>query len=214
MSRIILALTAAATLSLPAARAQGSLPIAEEVDGKALQAHCRRLLQALETLQAPLPAELDRQLRAVLDDPTLDADTVSVRIQKLLDSRCLVGVNINPESRVKAARGSLPAVLSGDRPTLVLLKVHNEAGVTHPLVVTGPEVRSAETAGPDRWLEAAAVTAKPLGKNLSGEKVEYVVLRLTAHEKGKREATLRFDVGQGTQDLGFRAEVPILFTVR
>jgi hypothetical protein len=214
MPRLILALTAAVTVGLPAARGQSSLPIAEEVDGKALRAHCRRLLQALETLQAPLPAELDQQLRAVLDDPALDADTVSVRIQNLLDSRCLVGVTINPESRVKAARGSLPAILFSEGPTLVLLKVHNEAGVTHPLVVTGPEVRSAETAGPDRWLEAAVAAAKPLGKNLSGEKVEYVLLRLTAQEKGKREATLRFDVGQGTQDLGFRAEVPILFTVR
>jgi hypothetical protein len=37
---------------------------------------------------------------------------------------------------------------------------------------------------------------------------------LTALEAGKREATLNFDVGQGTQDLGFRAEVPILFHVK
>jgi hypothetical protein len=41
-----------------------------------------------------------------------------------------------------------------------------------------------------------------------------VILRLRSSEAGKREATLQFDVGQGTQDLGFRAEVPILFTVR
>src|SRR5262249_51702278 len=32
-------------------------------------------------------------------------------------------------------------------------------------------------------------------------------------EAGKREVVLGFDVGQGTQDLGFRAEVPILFTI-
>jgi hypothetical protein len=38
-------------------------------------------------------------------------------------------------------------------------------------------------------------------------------LRLTARESGKREATLKFDAGQGTQDLGFRAEVPLLFRV-
>jgi hypothetical protein len=41
-----------------------------------------------------------------------------------------------------------------------------------------------------------------------------VLLRLKALEAGKREATLKFDAGQGTQDLGFRAEVPVLFTVR
>ena len=33
-------------------------------------------------------------------------------------------------------------------------------------------------------------------------------------EAGKREATLGFDVGQGTQDLGFRGECPVLFDVR
>ena len=67
---------------------------------------------------------------------------------------------------------------------------------------------------PGRWLEATLITPAPLPKTLSGERVEYVVLRLTAREAGKREATLKFDAGQGTQDLGFRAEVPILFTVR
>jgi hypothetical protein len=39
-------------------------------------------------------------------------------------------------------------------------------------------------------------------------------MKLTPAQSGKREATLAFDAGQGTQDLGFRAEVPVLFTVR
>jgi hypothetical protein len=50
--------------------------------------------------------------------------------------------------------------------------------------------------------------------NLSGLKVEYALALIHSSESGKREATLSFDVGQGTQDLGFRGEVPILFTVR
>jgi hypothetical protein len=58
------------------------------------------------------------------------------------------------------------------------------------------------------------VAESPLGKTLTGAHLEYLPLRLVAHEAGKREATLKFDVGQGTQDLGFRAEVPVLFTVR
>jgi hypothetical protein len=44
--------------------------------------------------------------------------------------------------------------------------------------------------------------------------VEYVLLRLRPREAGKREATLHFDVGQGSQALGFCAEVPILFTIK
>jgi hypothetical protein len=33
-------------------------------------------------------------------------------------------------------------------------------------------------------------------------------------DSGRREATLGFDVGQGTQDLGFRGEVPVLFDIQ
>ena len=44
--------------------------------------------------------------------------------------------------------------------------------------------------------------------------MEYVLLLITSSEAGHREATLAFDVGQGTQDLGFRGEAPVLFDVR
>ena len=49
--------------------------------------------------------------------------------------------------------------------------------------------------------------------HLSGLDLEYRVLQLYAKEAGKREAKLAFDVGQGSQDLGFRNEVDILFTI-
>jgi hypothetical protein len=65
-----------------------------------------------------------------------------------------------------------------------------------------------------QWLRLSLLGRPGLGEKLSGLKLEYVVLRLQTDEVGKREATLRFDVGQGTQDLGFRGEVPVLFTVR
>ena len=54
----------------------------------------------------------------------------------------------------------------------------------------------------------------PFANRLSGDKIEYRVLKLTPRQTGKREATLAFDVGQGSQDLGFRAEVPVLFVVK
>ena len=49
---------------------------------------------------------------------------------------------------------------------------------------------------------------------LSGLEVEYALALIYSSEAGRREATIAFDVGQGTQDLGFRAEVPVLFTVK
>jgi hypothetical protein len=103
-------------------------------------------------------------------------------------------------------------VLIRDREVLVLVKVHNEAGVTHALGVSSEQAIRPGKKDPDRWLEAAVVGA-PFRKGLTGRRVEYRVLRLTARQAGKREAVLSFDVGQGTQDLGFRAETPVLFTI-
>src|SRR5690606_26376985 len=52
---------------------------------------------------------------------------------------------------------------------------------------------------------------QPLRPTLSGLEVEYVILQLFSRDAGKREAKLEFNVGQGTQDLGFRSELPLLF---
>ena len=188
-------------------------PVVEDVAFEPLREHCTRLLKALDDLKAPLPAETAKELKAVLKDGAKDPEAAE-KVQKLLDAHCLVRVTINPESRVKAARGAAPAELRRDQEVVVLVKVQNEAGVTHALTVSGPQVAVSGKKGEGRWLEAAVYAGPPLGKKLSGARVEYVLLRLTAREAGKREATLAFDVGQGTQDLGFRAEVPILFAVR
>lgn len=194
------------------ATAQTTLPIVEDVPFEPLRAHGQRLLEALSKLDAPFPPAVEQELKTLLKSDAKDR-TAAEKIQKMIDARCLIGVSINPESRVKAARGPAPAELRQNRPMLVLIKVHNDAGVTHALTVSGPQLRTVGKADGEHWLEATIHAEKPLGKTLAGDKVEYVVLQLTAREAGKREATLRFDVGQGTQDLGFRAEVPVLFTV-
>jgi hypothetical protein len=191
---------------------QPSAPV-EDVAFEPLRDHCQRLLKALGALKSPLPAETVKALNAALAEGAKDPEPAALKIQTLLDVYCLVRVHINPESRVKAARGDAPAELRRGQETVVLVKVVNEAGVTHGLSVSGPQVRTAKQQD-GRWLEAVVHTAAPLRSKLSGGRVEYVVLRLRAHETGKREATLSFDVGQGTQDLGFRAEVPILFKVQ
>ncbi len=86
------------------AQADDTLGIVRGVDLQPLAAQAKRVAQALDQmLGAPLSekqqAELDKALK--LDD----ADAAAVAIQKVLDPLCLAGVNINPESRVKVARG-------------------------------------------------------------------------------------------------------------
>ena len=68
--------------------------------------------------------------------------------------------------------------------------------------------------GPSRWMDIQMVNKQPMKAHLSGLDLEYRVLQLYAKEAGKREAKLAFDVGQGSQDLGFRNEVDILFTIK
>jgi hypothetical protein len=197
-----------------AAGAQTALPSVEETDRGPLQQKCQQLLEALDKLGSPLPPDTERALRALLKDKEIGAAKLTADVQELLDPLCLVAVAINPESRVKALRGPALAELRRGQARVVLVKVVNEAGATPSLEVSGPQLRSAEENGPGRWLEARVLAEPPLGKTLTGVRLEYRPLRLVAHETGKREATLKFDVGQGTQDLGFRAEVPVLFTVR
>lgn len=195
------------------AEAKAALPVVEEVEWAPFRDHCRQLLQALDKSGSPLPAKTVRQLKTLLDRRPDDPQAASSAVQKLLDAHCLIGVNINPESRVKAARGPADIPLHQDRPTVVLLKVHNEGGVTHTLRLRGPEIIRDGEGGKDRWLETSLVSSAPFTPELNGRPVEYRLLRLTPRQSGKREATFQFDVGQGTQDLGFRAEVPILFLV-
>lgn len=196
-------------LTLATTPARSQTEVVDGVSFEALRAHVNRLLATVERLDTSLPAKQQQAVRALLDKGPRD-DTGITRLQEQLDPRCLVLVSINPESRVKAKRGLLPAELVLDKPVYVLVKVHNEAGVTHALRVAGAELRPKNPKG---WLQAEVVSVTPK-KTLSGQVVEYVLLELTAREAGKREATLKFDAGQGTQDLGFRAEVPILFTIR
>ena len=197
-------------LTISRLQAADPLPRVGDADWPAVRARSKQLLAMLKKQDA-LSADVEKKWAALLAEDVKDGDSALERLQDLLDPLCLIGVHINPESRVKAARGSLDAVLTQDRTRIVLVKVHNEGGITPPLAITGDELVSAGKKEDGRWLAAALVAAPP--GSLSGQKLEYVALKLKAKEEGKREATLKFDAGQGTQDLGFRAEVPILFRI-
>ena len=183
---------------------ESALPLVTSVDGLTLIAPLRRLLAAVESFGL-LGGDVGHALRAATAGGDRTSETTEA-MQRVLDRSCLVGVHINPELRVKVIRGPARAELAtgGWRPFLV--KVHNEAGTTARLRAT-----SAQAGGHARgWLDLALVE----DATLSGSALEYRVLRLFSREAGRREASLAFDVGQGSQDLGFRNEVPILFDCR
>jgi hypothetical protein len=175
---------------------------APPTDDEALAANVAAALKARDQLKAPVAIDA-QELKTALAKPD------AARLQELLDPHVLLTVSINPESRVKVARGDGRAELRQGQAVPVLIKVVNDAGVTAVLRPTSPQ---ADANAKDRFFELKMHTEQPLAATLSGRPVEYAVLLLTSRETGRREATIGFDVGQGTQDLGFRGEVPVLFT--
>jgi hypothetical protein len=54
---------------------------------------------------------------------------------------------------------------------------------------------------------------RPMLPNLSGLKLEYAVLQFYSKEAGRREVETGFNIGQDTQDIGFRNISNILFNI-
>jgi hypothetical protein len=203
-------------LSAAAASAE-ELPLVPNVEFQPLAAQVARVLQSLELIGEPLAAADAAAIHKILDAGSGGAPQVE-QLQKILDRHVLAGVNINPESRVKVQQGPAAAELVEQGWRAFLVKVHNEAGVTAVLAVDSPNAgqlaNSPAGAVGRKWIDLAMFNKQPMRGHLSGLELEYRILQLYSKDPGKREAKLAFDVGQGTQDLGFRNEVDILFTAR
>ncbi|MBI4909560.1 MAG: CehA/McbA family metallohydrolase [Acidobacteria bacterium] len=190
------------------------VPLVSGVDYQPLSAQVARLMEALEMLGEPLPAADATELKKLITPPQ-DAAKAVAAIQKILDKHCLVAVHINPESRVKAQQGPAAPVLVEQGWRNFVIKVQNEAGITPVLNASSPNAGPIPNQPPGaqtrRWMDLAMFHKQPMTERLSGLEVEYKILQLYSRDAGRREAKLVFDVGQGTQDLGFRSEVDILF---
>jgi hypothetical protein len=206
--------------------AHASAPIA--VEAQPLAANLQRLQQALAYLGAPL----DETTAAHIQEAARKQD--AELLQAAIDSQAAFVVEINPESRVRVARGKAPARLQQAGFTPFVVKVVNYGAVTQPLrihspaggAVYGGEYRASlerqqrldlgsgqPQAVPGRFLSLEMFNSPPMTGRLSGLAVEYCIGLIYSTEAGRREATIGFDVDQGTQDLGFRGETPVLFEI-
>ena len=187
------------------------LPVVTRVEWQPLSAQIQRVLEALDYLGVPL---VDNDRRA-LEQISPAAEDAATRAQEILDRHCLFFVNINPEMRVKVAAGPAKPELVEQGWRLFLVKVQNEAGATAVLHATSPHAQrlfnSPAADVPARWLELQMFDAQPLRPALSGLELEYRIIQLYSRDAGQREAKFSFDVGQGTQDIGFRNETDLLF---
>lgn len=204
------------------------LPIVYGVDRQPLVAATDRLVEALKFSGSPLDPDVVTALR---EAGKLEKESAATKqIQAILDPLCLAAVHINPESRVKVQAGPVKKELMQQGWRAFLIKVHNEAGINPELVVESPNSLPVYQKGKgarqrprtdqqlvdpsdvaDRWLDVSMLNRQPMTRRLSGLAVEYRVAMLYSRDRGKREASLAFNIGQGTQDIGFRNSVPILF---
>ena len=153
--------------------------------------------------------------------------TAIAHLEQILDKYAIAIVDINPESRVKVRMGPAKAELVEAGTRIFLVKVVNNAGVTARLVAESPNslpvfVPSDSSAEPtnkisaadvrDRWIGLELYDKDPIPEQLSGLAIEYRLLEIYSRDQGQRSAKLTFNVGQGTQDIGFRNEINVLFT--
>jgi hypothetical protein len=212
-----------------AASAVAAVAPAVVVDLQPFAAQVARLVEALAYIGVPL-ADVDKQaIETALKDP--DEARASAAVQQILDRRVLLHVHINPESRVQVLAGAAKPELVQQGWRTFLVKVTNEAGITATLRASSPQAQRVfsrgkegfsmspkpeQTISPrdvaDRWLDLSPFDKPPLTPTLSGLAVEYRILQLYSRDAGKRDATFSFNVGQGTQDIGFRSDLPVLFT--
>lgn len=210
------------------AAAETTWPQVVKVERQPLVAATERLLQALDYVGAPLTPADRQAVDAALK--IADAKDCAKQLQAALDKYCLAAVSINPESRVSVIEGPVQKELVQQGWRTFLVKVSNEAGVTAPLKVESPNMLPMYARGkgarerpmtvdklvtpadvPNRFLDAVVFGQQPLKPTLSGLELEYRILQLFSRDVGRREAQLDFSVGQGTQDLGFRNSIPVLF---
>lgn len=198
------------------------------MEAQPLLSQALRLKQALSFLGSSLSAEDEKRLEALGNQrPTKESITA---IQEILDPYCLAIVTINPEARVKVVRGSAAPKLIQHGWRSFLVKVLNDAGSTAELQVESPnsvvsvhaptygsrvQEQNVITEGQaaNRFLEMQVYRNRPLLSHLSGVKLEYAVIQIYSKDAGQREAEIGFNIGQGTQDIGFRNTIPILFTI-
>ncbi len=185
----------------------------------------RQLEEAMTYLGQPFGTADLRRIHEAIANPD-EAAAVSA-LESILDTHVLLTVDINPESRVKVEEGAAKPELVEAGTRLFLVKVVNNGHVRAPLVVQSPNsgdvyVRSNGNSAPamqlspqqskERWANISLYQRPPMRPRLSGLALEYAILEVYSRDAGQRSAKISFNVGQGSQDIGFRNDVTVLFT--
>jgi len=160
------------------------LGIVRDVNSEHLARQASAIRRQLQEFGAPLDAREASLLEIALQDSR--APFAGGLIQQALDAYCLISLSVSLEAEVKASPGpALPHLLAGGWGAFII-KVDNLARVNASLHVESDNaIADGPSASPNRWMRFQLWPDPPV---LSGERVDYFILRVQSHETGQREA--------------------------
>jgi len=185
-------------------------------------------VRQVETTLGYLGQPLAQRDQDAINEAIANTDEAAAiaQLEQALDKYVLAIVDINPESRVKVQPGPAKPELVESGSRIFLVKVINKAGVTArletasanalPVYVqsdSSPEPAEKVSAADvrDRWMSLELYDKNPMSERLSGLPLEYRILEIYSRDRGQRSANISFSVGQGSQDIGFRNDMSVLF---
>jgi hypothetical protein len=180
-----------AALLAAAGRSDGDdIPVVVGVDAEPLTACVKDLLATLSILHRPLPFDAQRKVNAALAlaDPAARTEA----IQRALDPECIADLEIDAKGRMRVGPGPARPVLHRHVWRPFVIKVRNAAKMGANFGISSPS--ASPEAGFDRWLDLVLSNNGPLDETISGEPVEYRLIRASSRSLGRRKASLEFEL--------------------
>lgn len=193
---------ALAFLALPLSASAAELPQVSDVELQPLAAQVKRVIDALDYLGSPLPAESRKAIEEAQKND--DKKAAAAGIQGVLDRHCLAAVNLDTG---KVTLGLSRPELAEQGWRVFLVKVLNPKGTdklelrpespnSAPFYrrstnVAAPKVETIGQVG-NRFLDIAAFNSQPLVRHLSGLEAEYRVIQIYSRDAGRKVAQLGF----------------------
>ena len=114
-------------------------PTVNRVETQPLLKSIRRLMEAMSYIGSPLPDSVVTPLEQI--SLTDDAQTVTMKVQALLDPLCIAGVSVTENGAPLVARGEADALSMEQGWRTLLVKVVNQPGRTQRFVIDSPNAQ-------------------------------------------------------------------------
>ncbi|MFN9037570.1 MAG: hypothetical protein ACK5YO_14815, partial [Planctomyces sp.] len=146
----------------------------------------------------PLPKETVTQLMQPVDNA--DEDSLTARVQELLDPHCLAAVSLRKDAAPVVVRREAKAELIEQGWQRFLIKVLNEPEVRVRLRIDSPNAKplphSPEEDVASRWLSLSMFDGQPMTPTLTGLPLEYRIVEVYSRDAGEQTARIEFAAPQ------------------